>query len=348
MTRCRKIYQTGVGGLVPEAHGVNLNVITKLENFRCSHAVITVLNHMRPNLQQVPSGNNKLGAARFFYTTDDDAKEESYDSLKAILTKDYGWDFSDATQTKSLFLTHRTIAKHGDFDNLFAVYQTRFPRGRDEKLYGLEDEFASFLFNGIEELVNLYEHGKYNEFLKKTSYQLKSIDDKTNIKSKLDELGNARNTGTIQDVMTKVFELELLQEPQKIKEFKKRLRGEEPDDRDVEFYKSLMEVSYLEVQSFYSYLSEGTVFKTKHGVKGAEFENVLVVIDDAAWNLYKFEVVFTADTSNQNRYDRSLNLLYVSCSRAKNNLAILFLDFSATDFTLVEEWFEEENVIELT
>jgi DNA helicase-2/ATP-dependent DNA helicase PcrA len=38
-------------------------------------------------------------------------------------------------------------------------------------------------------------------------------------------------------------------------------------------------------------------FSTNHGVKGEEYENVLVVLDDALWNTYKFEAVLSGDTS---------------------------------------------------
>ena len=84
----------------------------------------------------------------------------------------------------------------------------------------------------------------------------------------------------------------------------------------------LMAVPFIQVTNFERYRNDETPFSTNHGVKGEEYENVLVVLDDRLWNQYKFEAVLAGDTS-KNQYERSLNLLYVSCSRAQQNLVVL-------------------------
>jgi superfamily I DNA/RNA helicase len=77
---------------------------------------------------------------------------------------------------------------------------------------------------------------------------------------------------------------------------------------------------------------EGTVkqatFTLKHGVKGAEFENILVVFG-RGWSMYNFsqmlEYALNGIPSGKiNTFERNRNLFYVACSRPKKRLALLF------------------------
>jgi DNA helicase-2/ATP-dependent DNA helicase PcrA len=63
-------------------------------------------------------------------------------------------------------------------------------------------------------------------------------------------------------------------------------------------------------------------------VKGAEFDNVLVVCG-RGWNNYNWNQLFEwfkngAPAANEEAFERNRNLFYVSCSRAKKRLALLF------------------------
>jgi DNA helicase-2/ATP-dependent DNA helicase PcrA len=75
---------------------------------------------------------------------------------------------------------------------------------------------------------------------------------------------------------------------------------------------------------------------THQGVKGSEFERVLVVIDDGAatGHSFAYERVFGAkpptatdpedeEAAKETSIDRTLRLLYVTCSRAKESLAVV-------------------------
>lgn len=59
---------------------------------------------------------------------------------------------------------------------------------------------------------------------------------------------------------------------------------DESSQKKKDFYDALLKVQYQELISLDSYIEENTPFSTKHGVKGAEFDNVLVVIDDNSIN----------------------------------------------------------------
>ena len=57
--------------------------------------------------------------------------------------------------------------------------------------------------------------------------------------------------------------------------------------RGLEELEKLRGIAYSEVKALRRYLDGHSPFETKHGVKGAEFENVLVVVG-RGWNQYNF------------------------------------------------------------
>ncbi len=61
---------------------------------------------------------------------------------------------------------------------------------------------------------------------------------------------------------------------------------DERQQRQADFSKRLRGVPYREVISITEFIDERTPFSTQHGVKGDEFDKVIVVIDDSAWTLY--------------------------------------------------------------
>ena len=96
-----------------------------------------------------------------------------------------------------------------------------------------------------------------------------------------------------------------------------------------------------------------TPFATQHSVKGAEFENVLVVLG-GGWNHYNWpqllELINTKDFNNKNTkgFYRARNLFYVSISRPMTRLAVLTTQI-LTDSAIetVNQLFGSDNVEEI-
>ena len=89
-----------------------------------------------------------------------------------------------------------------------------------------------------------------------------------------------------------------------------------------------MTISTSEVPSFTDFINENTPFSTQHGVKGEEYDDVVVVFDDteAAWGQYSFSKTLTPNTSGgatEGQFLRSTKLAYVCFSRAEVNLRIV-------------------------
>ena len=84
-------------------------------------------------------------------------------------------------------------------------------------------------------------------------------------------------------------------------------------------------------------------------MKGAEFENVLVILG-RGWNQYNWNQFLEwfpdrYPKDKEDSYLRNRNLFYVACSRPKRNLALLFTqELSQSAINTLESWFGAENV----
>ncbi len=113
---------------------------------------------------------------------------------------------------------------------------------------------------------------------------------------------------------------------------------------------SLREIRYQQVIQLTKFIEDKTPFSTKHGVKGAEFDNVLVVLG-RGWNHYNWNQMleWMEDgyiEDKQETFERNRNLFYVSCSRAKHNLTLLFTQIlSDKSITALEQIFGHDNVL---
>ena len=115
--------------------------------------------------------------------------------------------------------------------------------------------------------------------------------------------------------------------------------------------RDLRAVLYQEIVALSHYLSGHSPFETKHGVKGAEFENVLVVVG-RGWNQYNFNEMLelAADdaripANKQAAFERNRNLFYVTCSRPKRRLAVLFTqELSDAAMQTTRNWFGDDAI----
>ncbi len=78
-----------------------------------------------------------------------------------------------------------------------------------------------------------------------------------------------------------------------------------------------------------------TLYHTYHGTKGAEYDNVIIIMENAFGRMNKdkfssffkhYEGVDSLGEEERTKFNNTKNLLYVSCSRAIKNLRILYLD----------------------
>ena len=71
----------------------------------------------------------------------------------------------------------------------------------------------------------------------------------------------------------------------------------------------------------------GDFIETMHGVKGNEFEHIIINIDKLrSWTKYDFSAFISKDINiSSSVKGRTHKLLYVACTRAKSSLIINFI-----------------------
>lgn len=360
----QKIYDNGCGTIVNK----NLIRIDKRSNFRSCKTIVDVLNQIRPELKQVVKDPNSTGYVKVFHTNDwkgkrledknwkDDLPSEvarnAVDVTEEILTKD-GWDFSPE-RTKILMLTHKLLAHEQGYSGIENVFQ-----GRSEFFVKLEDPHLHFLVKTVEPVCVAFENKKYGDMfnlLERRTPGIRSIDDKKIWHEDMATLLRLRSEGTIGDVIDHLLKTKRPRLPSIVEEREQELLKYDPKNDDekiesMERLRKLKEVPYQEIVQLSQFIEEKTPFSTKHGVKGAEFENVLVVIR-RGWNRYDFNKFLEYSQSpesipdkKQDFYERNRNLFYVAVSRPKKRLAVLFTHkLSDKALVTLEQWFGKENI----
>lgn len=339
--KMQKIYDEGIGEI---SSSYNLKLLKKEENYRCSQNVINLLNKIRNDIEQYPSGKNKQvdGSISFYYMG-----EQSEFNVNLFITNNLSDEWINPNNTtKILYLTHRFIARENGYLEIFNLYNSsQNPPYR--KVACLTDNknsrscpFANFLFD-IENINNLYSTNQIQLLLQKIKdLPFNSFDDRRKIRETLNKLRELSLNNTIKEVIDFVVAENVLPKSEKIESY----NYEEANNQA--FYDDLMALEYKQFSSLYQVQEEQTPFSTKHGTKGSEFNNVLVVIDDNAWHNYNFDRYFSQTETNENIKLRTTNLFYVVCSRAKVNLAVICLsNLSEKSLENIKQMFGEVKLI---
>lgn len=196
------------------------------------------------------------------------------------------------------------------------------------------DKLIRHLFK-IQSIVKMYEEKQYNDFLRKTSVKIKSVEDKRLIKEKISHLLDIKNK-TIGEVISYANESGLCLKDDIINNF---------IEKNGYLYARVSEVKYSEFVNLYNYLEGFSPLSTQHKIKGEEFKNVLVILDNGKWSIYNFEYLLdpTNPKCNPTVLERTRKLFYVCCTRAMENLIVYCESPSDTMIRTAESWFGKEN-----
>jgi DNA helicase-2/ATP-dependent DNA helicase PcrA len=359
----QRIYGTGCGKI----EHPNLKPIGKQANFRSVPAIVNCLNRMRPELPQHVTNPDAQGIVAIYHTNAVNAERRSgqhwegdlpaevaHQVLHNLLEnlKNEGWDFNPK-DAKVLMLTHNVLAAEQGYRNLADV----FPR--TESYIKREDPYMAFFVDFLEPLCAAFENKHFGEMfalLGNKSPGIRTHDDKLQWSNDMKTLMLLRTNGTVGAVLDHLKQSKHPRLPESIERKEKGLEQEpsgdtsEGEKRSIERVRNLRGISYLEVIALAKFLNEQTPFSTKHGVKGAEFENVLVVVG-RGWNQYNFGQFLEwagpdgCPADKRDAYERNRNLFYVTCSRAKRRLAVLFTqELSSKALATIVGWFGADNI----
>ncbi|MDQ1771018.1 AAA family ATPase [Labilibaculum sp. A4] len=200
------------------------------------------------------------------------------------------------------------------------------------------DKLIKHLFK-IQSNISLYSDKKYNDFLRITDFrnQIRRIEDKRILKGNIEELMNV-GMKTIEEVINDANDKGICLIDDHITDFK---------NRNEYLYNRVKDIPFKEFQNLYQYLEGYTPFSTQHKTKGAEFNNVFVILDNGKWNDYNFEYLFTNRVDKESVLKRTQKIFYVCCTRAKEKLAVYYHNPSTEIIDQAKEWFGVDNVIPL-
>lgn len=138
---------------------------------------------------------------------------------------------------------------------------------------------------------------------------------------------------------------------------------ESKQDRMRRGWCALFASPWSQLQKYRTYLTGNSVLATHQVVKGSEFPHVMVVMDDklAGGNLFSYDKIFggielskrdreNVETGKETTIDRTLRLLYVTCSRAQESLAlVLWSSAPAAALTQIKNsgWFADGELQEI-
>lgn len=135
---------------------------------------------------------------------------------------------------------------------------------------------------------------------------------------------------------------------------------EERHNRLKRGWSHLFETPWPQIARYRDYLNGEAELATHQVVKGSEFPHVMVVMDDheARGFLFSYDKVFGAEplskgdneniaTGKETTVDRTLRLLYVTCSRAEESLALVLWArnrTAAAEAIIATGWFHSTEI----
>ena len=354
----QQIYDNRVGDFAGQLGAVQ---ITKKENYRCSISVINLLNAFRQDVKQVPAGDNAniVGSVRMILVRADEPESRSGNRKiyseeqlqRALNCFDIAlayWGWNDGRKMKQLFLVRQMIARRLGFLGLHRLFTGPFASSRAKEEY---EEGTHFLLKSFIEIIwplvrahRNCNHRLLVDILRDNSpaFEINGVNRERSLQEMIDlaeevtqSLSDLWDKATLREILVYCQKNDLVKLPSRlVGHIGREPRAEEYDkDKDVEdksdwLCDQFFSMDTRELQGYCEFIEDNTVYSTQHGVKGEEYQNVLIIFDDveAAWTHYsctKLLVPQVAGKATDGQLDRTRKLAYVCFSRAEENLRII-------------------------
>ena len=189
----------------------------------------------------------------------------------------------------------------------------------------------------IHELLDLYKTGKHNEFLRITKFNITSSEDKISLSEVMTKI-------SVDDItIGKVIELAegsgLISKDDLFTNF--------IENRGYYLWLRLKKLPFKEYINSIAYLREYVSVITQHKVKGSEYENVLVLLDNGRWNQYNFDTLFGMGSTSEKVQDRTKKLFYVAITRAMKNLIVYMPTSDSQIIEKAQDYFELDDIVDV-
>ena len=350
----------------------------KRMNYRCAKRIIQLANNIGKDIdihaEQRPREDANDGLIRLFVIQQREGlnKDEIEQNVMRIMseqTQDAKWT-TIGTEVKVLTLEHMMAARRLGFSRFFAPlykvskYQMTF-------LQGSVSEIEFFTKEVLPIAESIKEDGRVAlEILKKYSPLLsgqnteKPYELYLKCREEAIKVANLVNeNGTIRVVVDEIIKSQLLTVPDVVRQAYMLSPSDIEDtvEEELRAWVEVMDLPINMVRSYDDYVNHRSQFDTHQGVKGLEFDRVMVIIDDSEIKgfLFSYDKLFgVKDLSNvdlknkengkETSIERTQRLFYVTCTRAKNSLAVVMYTNNPERVkteTIRKGWFEENEII---
>lgn len=361
----------------------------KKMNHRSKSRVIDLINKIRKDIdgqEQLPRIENEGGIVRFFAVSRANDKFKIEEQIRQIMekeTNDEKW-VGDVSDVMTLTLEHHMAARRMGFSTFF------------DPLYAV-DKLKTGLLDGSSASINFFTKiilPLYNAHLISNKFEIATIvkqhshlvnkqalqneDNKLDILHSTNEkvnvllsLWNEDNHPSLSDILKKIQETNLFKVTSTLKlvsqrvgiDSDKNFEDDETmeDDEVLVAWDEAMKANFSEIIKYNEYINEKSKFGTHQGVKGLEFDRVMVIIDDEESRgfMFSYDKLFgvkpltstdqkNVDEGKETGIDRTLRLFYVACSRAKESLAIVCYSDVPKELkrnVVNYNWFSESEVV---
>lgn len=387
----QQIYSTGIGPIAIEADWVQID---KPENFRCPTTILEVINNIRRGVpgsltqtggrRDVATGKSITGDAKLFVLTsmgDRDTQLRAVRETMAKSTTDSIWRNEDGSSgaPRVLVIEHRLAARRLGFEQIFASHHDKSTEGLKA---GISEGTAWSIQPFVSYLTPLalavWREDSYAQMELVRANSPLNLESAPVLASHLSSLSAAArhvsslmgpdSSATVRTLLSYALSSGLWALDDKFSPYQPLLDGALPPGSIVDSVEHGVLARFFdcparELPNYQSYLNEHSAFATHQGVKGAEFERVLVLLEDdaAVGNSFSYEKLFELrelsktdlehiSSGRETTLDRTRRLLYVVCSRAERSLAVvLFTQNPSTASSQIRELslFRPENVLTL-
>ena len=352
----------------------------KRMNYRCAKRIVRLANSIGKDIdqhaEQVARENADEGIVRLFVVKqcenlDKEAVERNVMKTMRKYTCDARWAEEDA-DVKILTLEHMMAARRMGFDKFFrplsqiGKYQMTFLQGTVPEVEFFTKEILpiaeSFKNDGIEALRILKAHSPLLDHrgIEKPYERYLQCRKEAGTLAKL-----VNDNHTIREVIKCVSASGLLTIPDVLLQVSKMSDADLADDIDDEVrgWVEVMDLPIGMVRGYDDYVNNRSRFDTHQGVKGLEFDRVMVIIDDseARGFMFSYDKLFGVkglsetdkrhkDAGEETMVERTQRLFYVTCTRAKHSLAVVMYTTAPEIVKVVVKrkgWFEDAEIEEI-
>lgn len=350
---------------------------SKIMNHRSRKRIVDLCNLIRKPVDAIEQRsrlNKEGGFVRIFVASRDNPydTEQNVQFQMAEITCDVRWKLSE--EVKKLTVEHKMAAERLGFKQLFEALDSvsSYKQGLRNGSLSAIGVFTHILLplHKADLENNPFEKAKIvkeNAILYKDMDCILTNESLNNLQNSIDDLSLCwkDRDPLCSELLQIIYKHNIFPISKDLQQLLESPLGE--DDEDYQKLCGLsaaLEAPFSEIERYWEYINGNASFDTHQGVKGLEFDRVMVIIDEKSSHgtMFNYEKLFgimpksptdlkNESESKETTLDRTRRLLYVTCSRAIDSLAIVFYtDCIETTASALSQtgWFNENEIIAIS